>query len=63
MGLGDQMRFGSLTFKEPVPGPPKFSSRSHHVLVLHLQGHRSVPGDLSLHLHVGMLTLPAPKVR
>lgn len=31
MGLGDQMRFGSLTFKEPVPGPPKFSSRSHHV--------------------------------
>ena len=50
-----------LAFKEPAPGPPKFSSRSPHVLVLHLQGCHSVPGDLGLHLTVGMLTLPAPK--
>ena len=34
-GAGGPDEVSSLAFKEPVPGPPSFSSRSHHVLVLH----------------------------
>lgn len=56
-GGPDETRFTRLQ----GAGPPKFSSRSHHVLVLQLQGGHLVPGDLGLHLHVGMLTLPTPK--
>ena len=62
MVLGDRMRSIHSLSRSPFLGHPG-SHPGPTMSWFYIQGHRSVPGDPGLHLHVGMLTLPAPKFR